>query len=57
MSKEIQFPVGTKVIVCESLKTTIEKVRYNKRTGEYEYYFKDSQGHLWYESAIAIKKR
>ena len=57
MSKKIIFPVGTNVIVCDSLETTIEKVRYNKFTKEYEYYFRDSRGQIWYEVASAIKKR
>ena len=54
--KEIKFVVGTKVIVCDDLQTTIEKVEWVELFEEYRYWFKDIDGKLWNETEIAIKK-
>ena len=56
MDKEIKYPKGTKVKVCNDLETTIEKVEWIELFDEYKYWFKDENGKLWNESEEAIEK-
>ena len=55
--KEPKFQVGTKVIVCQDLKTEIEKFEFSEKCQEYIYWFRDGKGKLWYELEHAIYKR
>ena len=56
MNKEIKYPKGTKVKVCNDLETIIEKVEWIELFNEYKYWFKDENGKLWNESEEAIEK-
>ena len=56
MNKEIKYPNGTKVKVCNDLETTIEKVEWVHLFDEYKYWFRDENGKLWNESENAIEK-
>ena len=56
MDKEMKYPKGTKVKVCDDLETTIEKVEWIELFDEYRYWFKDEKGQLWNETKDAIEK-
>ena len=56
MDKQIKYPKGTKVKVCNDLETTIDKVEWIQLFDEYKYWFKDENGKLWNESEEAIEK-
>ena len=56
MDKEIKYPIGTKVKVCNELVTTIEKVEWIELFDDYKYWFKDENGKLWNESEGSIVK-
>ena len=46
-NKQIKYPKGTKVKVCNILETVIEKVEWiDLFGGEYRYWFKDVDGKL-----------
>ena len=53
--KEPKYQVGTKVIVCQDLKTEIEKVEFSEKYQEYIYSFRDKVGRLWSEAEYAIE--
>tara|TARA_R110000822_G_scaffold91619_2_gene211145 strand:+ start:405 stop:608 length:204 start_codon:yes stop_codon:yes gene_type:complete len=52
--KEPKYQVGTKVIVCQDLKTEIEKIEFSEKYQEYIYWFRDEKGKLWNEAEYAI---
>ena len=56
MNKEIKYPNGTKVKVCNDLETTIEMVEWVHLFDEYKYWFRDENGKLWNESEGSIEK-
>ena len=55
MKKKPKFKIGTKVIVCQDLKTEIEKVEFSEKYQEYIYWFRDENGKLWNEAEYAIE--
>ena len=55
IKKEPKYQVGTKVIVCQDLKTEIEKVEFSEKYQEYIYWFRDENGKLWNEAEYAIE--
>jgi hypothetical protein len=56
MSKQIKYPKGTKVTVCNDLETIIEKVEWERLLNKYKYWFRDENGKLFDESEEAIEK-
>ena len=56
MDKQIKYPKGTKVKVCDDLETIIEEVEWISLFGEYRYWFRDKNGALWNETENAIEK-
>ena len=56
MNKEIKYPKGTKVKVCNDLETTVESIEYSDKYKTNIYWFKDENGKLWNESEEAIEK-
>lgn len=55
-NRQIKYPIGTKVKICDELKTRIEKVEWNEKSKEHLYWFKDAKGILWYEVETGIEK-
>ena len=53
--KEPKYQVGTKVIVCQYLKTEIEKIEFSEKYQEYIYSFRDEKGELKIEMEYAIE--
>lgn len=54
--KEPKYKIGTKVIVCEDLKTEIESFTFSEKYQEYLYYFIGENNELYYEMEYAIKE-
>ena len=53
--KEPKYQVGTKVIVCQYLKTEIEKIEFSEKYQEYIYSFRDEKGELKIEMEYALE--
>lgn len=53
---EPKYQIGTKVIVCQDLKTEIEKIEFSEKYQEYIYWFRDEKGRLSNEAECAIEK-
>ena len=57
MGKEPKYQIGQSVIVCQTLKTKIEKVVFHEKQQEYIYFFRDEEGKLWEEVEYAIENK
>ena len=53
--KEPKYQIGNKVIVCQDLRTEIEKIEFSEKYQEYIYWFRDGNGKLWNEAEYAIE--
>ena len=53
--KEPKYQIDTKVIVCQNLRTEIEKVEFSEKYQEYIYWFRDENGKLCNEAEYAIE--